>query len=1054
MEGMPRRRKFGCIVRALLALAALACAPTDGLAQLRINPTVAEANYPIALSGGEVVRWKDGNIETLILRGGVTLEQGPFAIRMRDAVVWLGTGEAQRGKPLPVTVYGEGEIAVAGERSPRSERNVLIELKTKGDFRFKHGKLSDRQATDDPFYRRAVSEVQALLRPPEPTDPQPIQQTSLPLPPAPTMTSNQTPAVPVQTKPSLPGPEAPPIVTPTLPPPTRTRIRRLQISPRGSTPFFQETFRTSADEQATVVTGGVTIFVDDSDGIGIIDLSTDRAVIWTRGVDGQRLFSDMTRGSDTQEHIEIYLEGHVEIRQSAARGPQMDQTRLLTADQAYYDLSRNVAILNKAELITSQPGVPLPIYFRADEIRQVAQNRFEASNAIVFASRLPSDPGFVVYGREATLEHRQVPVKGLFGRPVVDATGQPMFEPELYGTVEPLILRVEDVPIFYLPRAQGNLMDPLGPLEGVRVTTGQVFGFGLQLDWDMFELLGIQEPKNTQWLLETDYLSKRGPALGTSFRTRGVDMFGFPGPFETDLKVWAIHDEGQDILGGGRDSFPPHEFRDRATLRHRQEIGANWQFLGQVSHLSDRNFLEQYFKREFAEAPNQETYAYLKWQENQLAATGLAEVRIRDWVTETNWLPRADGYIIGQSFLDRFTYFAHGSAGYAIFEPSSDIPSSYPLVFVPDEFARVRPLPPSSDFPHNPETRLGRFDLNQELNLPFEVGPFKLVPYGIFRATHYTETLAADEDTRFYGGGGMRGSIPFTRIYPDVCSSLFNLNGLAHKIVLEADYRYVRSNVDFRELPLLDRIDDDATDQARRDLRTFRIATAPVGSKDYFLATSPIFDPQLYALRRGFMGNTETLDDLQYLRVGARQRWQTKRGFPGVQHIVDWMTLDLRATWFPDADRDNFGDPFGFLEYDFAWHIGERTTLVSNGWMDPGSDRARAASFGVFLDRPNNVSFYFGARFSEPIGSAAVISSANYILSPKWSLSYSITYDFGLGQNLGQSVFVSRTGTDLRVGLGFSYDALQNNFGIAFEILPVLAPPNARGFAAVPGQLF
>jgi hypothetical protein len=98
-------------------------------------------------------------------------------------------------------------------------------------------------------------------------------------------------------------------------------------------------------------------------------------------------------------------------------------------------------------------------------------------------------------------------------------------------------------------------------------------------------------------------------------------------------------------------------------------------------------------------------------------------------------------------------------------------------------------------------------------------------------------------------------------------------------------------------------------------------------------------------------------------------------------------------------------------------------------------------SIGLFLDRGEHMSFYLGYRLLDPIGSDAVIGSATYQLSPKWSVTFSSTYDFGISQNLGQSFIITRTGTDLRVSLGLTYNPLTNNFGVAFTILPTLAPP-------------
>src|SRR5207249_10742844 len=135
----------------------------------------------------------------------------------------------------------------------------------------------------------------------------------------------------------------------------------------------------------------------------------------------------------------------------------------------------------------------------------------------------------------------------------------------------------------------------------------------------------------------------------------------------------------------------------------------------------------------------------------------------------------------------------------------------------------------------------------------------------------------------------------------------------------------------FRQLPQLDRLNDDATDQALRDFRP----VLPLYNTSFgaFQATSPLFDPQLYAIRRLVDTRVDTLDTIQVLQVDVRQRWQTKRGYPEQKHITDWMILDVSASYFPAENRDNFGSAFSFLEYQWAWNVGDRTSLVSTGWV-------------------------------------------------------------------------------------------------------------------------
>jgi hypothetical protein len=452
-----------------------------------------------------------------------------------------------------------------------------------------------------------------------------------------------------------------------------------------------------------------------------------------------------------------------------------------------------------------------------------------------------------------------------------------------------------------------------------------------------------------------------------------------------------------------------------------------------VSALSDHNFLEQYYKREFDTAFNQETFVYVKQQEGNAAWTVLGEPRIRNWVSETMWLPRADGFLIGQSFFDIFTYNGWASAGYGLLRPAETPAEPLPGPPSPPPFTTVR----------IDSTRL---DLTQELSAPFYLGAIRMAPYGVLDLTYYSQDLTGEERGRFYGGGGVRASVPWTRLYPTIQSELFNVNGINHKVVWAGNYYVVHSDTMFSQLPQLDRLDDDATDQARRDITPMQPFLNP--KYGLFLQNSPYFNPQTYAIRRLVESRIDTRDTIEVVQADFKHRWQTKRGFPGMQHIVDYATLDLSGSFFPHPDRDNFGSSAAFLEYDYVWNIGDRTALVSSGWYDPIEHGVRMYTFGAHFNRPDRTNFFLGYRQIDPLQSRAVTASVSYVFSPKYAATGSATYDFGTGQNITNALSLTRMGADFQLTLGLSYNAMQQDFGVIFQIVPNLLPQAGR----VPGM--
>jgi hypothetical protein len=181
------------------------------------------------------------------------------------------------------------------------------------------------------------------------------------------------------------------------------------------------------------------------------------------------------------------------------------------------------------------------------------------------------------------------------------------------------------------------------------------------------------------------------------------------------------------------------------------------------------------------------------------------------------------------------------------------------------------------------------------------------------------------------------------------------------------------------------------------------------------------------------------------LQADLRQRFQTKRGYPGMEHTVDWLSLDLSASYFPAETRDNFGKPISFIEYDAAWYVGDQTAITSGGWFDPFDPGTRYYNIGAFLNRPDRTSYYLGYRQTDPLGSKAVNGSVSYFFSQKYSVVASTSYDFGTSITQSSSLAFARTGTDLTVSVGVTYNSILKNFGVTFELVPNLLAARSGG---------
>lgn len=1084
-----------CIRSCLIAVAWMALWPLgadgfqsgqDGFDGLTYSRNLPGESKPLVLEADHAAVWSSGGETCIALEGRVLAQLGFMNMRGGKAIAWANAAKYRQSGVWSVDIYSEGLVLDTGSET-RSSAKGLVTVTTRGELRFQASreKVTRQDLSAEPLYQRALTARQAAkgdparavgsgagLTPilpaaaqlaPQPSAPgvetppanpmaplspnggPPISLSPPPEPdPPPASSGGALPAVPPPVSvsgPSLqlqPGaPEAPPAPATAPDEPyfePLAPVRNFSFAPRTNTGFEFHFGPQVGEEHSVIITGGVIMNFRNVDGASLVDVEADRVVIWTKGATAKQVMENLRGKGGSAREMEVYLSGNVELRSVEARGARgiPGQTRTIRADEVYYDLRHNTAIALKAELQFYEPRVPDPIFIRAEELQKLGESEYRVVQAEMFASQTPADPGLKVYIAEATVEEKRKKRAGFFGNPIVDReTGETLEYTESLTRGRNAFIKAWGLPIFYLPYLQGDARDPLGPIEAINLGfSNRVFGgqFGLTLNaWDM---LGIQPMDNTRWRFDLDYLTLRGPGLGTDFTFATRDLLGVPGDTSGGLRLWGIHDVGTDILGGGRGAGDDHPlYRGRASFRQDTHTLSGLTLQANVQLLSDQNFLEQYFKNEFDTDPVQTTHVYGRQDLGYNAALGLiGQVNVRDWVTDSQWLPKADFWVTGQSFLDMVTYSSQVGAGYGQLQ-LSNVPEPY-----------VSPTDVAST--------AGRFHWMQEASVPFTLGALRLAPYVKGDLAYYTSDINPDNGGlgRAWGGPGMRASVPFSALFPEARSDLFNINGLNHKAVFGVNYLYAGSSAPYTSFAQFDRLNDDATDQALRDIRV----KLPVYNPGFgsILATSPLYDPTTYAIRRTLDNRYDTLDAVQVFQLDLMQRLQTKRGFPGNEHVVDWMVLDLSASAFPERSQ-NFGSHWAFLQYDYLWNIGDRTAIVSSGWIDPIDDGAQVIGVGAYFNRSDRTTLFLGYRQIDPVGSKPITGGVTYTFSPKYAISAFSSYDLGTQMSLANSLVFSRTGKDAQVNLGFTYNAMQNNFGFTFEILPRVVASMIRRNAAI-----
>ncbi len=292
--------------------------------------------------------------------------------------------------------------------------------------------------------------------------------------------------------------------------------------------------------------------------------------------------------------------------------------------------------------------------------------------------------------------------------------------------------------------------------------------------------------------------------------------------------------------------------------------------------------------------------------------------------------------------------------------------------------------------------------------------------------------------------------MPVWAVDPSIRSELWNVNGIAHKIVFQGEFLAANANSnDLEKLSIYDAIDDNNVQAIRRrldfeDYGNIDPNTGLPAPANVFQVPMQ-FDERFYAVRRDIMGwvtgPTEIAGNVTELKLDVDQRWQTKRGMPGQEHILDWITLDTEMELFPDPNQ-NFGSVAGMFDYDFNWFVGDRLTLLSYGGFDffnaAGGDGQRWATVGGFISRPPRGSLYLGFNTFEggPINSNVITTSYTYRMTPKWLSTMGLSYDLDKQGNIGENIRLTRVGESFLFTMGFNVDASRNNVGFSIAVIP------------------
>lgn len=1007
-------------------------------------------SWPVVISATEASAWKVETTQRLQLRGKVRVMMGTYDFNSESAVAWIERIPTAKGlvtqlafwfpdtiQPTRAAGLGAGGsnlFVTASTFGDVSMNAVLFDPKAPAanpDLSRAHQRMASylAQLAADPPALRILPEV---IRPPEPPPPPPLEVGAIaPIDPsvaAAIEAASQRSANrgPLEFK-DLP-PAAPAFHTAgeAIDPDAGRPI----IAPDSTVAFAAEDVLADSASDTVTLTTGVAIEVlprFDGGATRALQMHADRAVMFLRP-GTLKSMSDGVGEARADAVIGVYLEGDVHAT---------DFRYSIRAKRAYYDFATNRASMVDGVLRTKdRKGIPLVA--RARELRQYASNQFQAEDARISMSEF-FEPHLSIGVERATITEAE------------DGFG----EPTNRISARNVTFRAGALPFFWLPvfEADGT-MSP--PLSGIGVNFNEITGAQITTRWNLFGLLGLAPPPDTDLALNilgyTNWgigFGITGTALGTRVDLSGVYDFG-----------------NEEQTSAGRRLTSPYQWRGTLSADRQFKLSDTATLQLQGSYVSDEAFLQTWRQQQFSNSFQRETSGYLVDAGDRSELSFLISYPTNEVITSSAQLaarpyqslkyPEAAYRRWGDSlFGDTITWHQEYTAGLMALEYGQGSTASTGVL---DNAFNLNGQPFAGGV-FNPDTQLSalygsegyneqaitRVYTRQELSSTFGESGWKFTPFASATAIGY---LGGDLASYSSAGDGFRALVA---------------GGFRSSADVVADN-------DRLSVPVL-------------DLHRMRHVLTPYvnGWAGWNTAQNlayAVYDQEV----EGATGSAA-------IQAGVRQRFQTMRGGPGNWQSVDWLAVDAGVTWNESSDdlARTYTDgarykQSPFPQY-FSWRPelsqwgrnayanfmlaasnsltfrGNLTYLLQSDLPDLGEgafglqDAARG-SIGASMQHSPDVSTFIEYRAinnfapeASYLSDALLAGGVSYQVGKAYSLTFVPTYDLREQDFRAFNLNIVREMQDFTLLGSFGYDAVQDQYfgGINISIGGARAPGNLIG---------
>ena len=943
------------------------------------------------LLGGELVIYQGQELEdrhVLVFEDGFTMTIGGNTLSSDSAVVFIKNISSDYLSVVHVDyearVYLEGNVSIESGKGSRTTdlSKIVVErgaaLVTQFQVSGQVFANSDDYTTAEAkelfnvdLYNRAYSAI-------VPVKSEPTITSSAEVPEVVDVVKEFAPSI-AKTKLAKPEPAKPPVKQPKFKYPVNI------ASLWEPAPRIEKTSTQEEGLSVATVIGRFYLWQKRDEKGGLLEFMADTAVVYFKGDEfkfGEDNRDDSSLGSGSAQSA--YFKGNIVMTE----GP-----RTIRADEMYYDFETRKALAVNAEIRNFDPSRGIPIYVRAAKLRGVSEDMFQAEDITLTSSEF--------YLPQVSMTASSMVLTDTTS---IDArTGKKMEKSSYDAVLTDVSVKSNDTTLFNWPRIRTNFERPDLPIRKMAIGHDSDYGNTIETQWHLARLLGRKEPDGVDSVLALDYFSKRGFAGGVGIDYRRPDYYG-------GMVGYMIDDHGEDDLGrvdSRRDQEPSQQLRGRFSIRHRQYLPYDWQLTGELSYLSDRNFLEAFYRNEFQTSKAQETLIHLKRLKDNWAFAVLAKGRINHFENELEELPTTEFHLKGASLWDHMLTFY----------------SDTQVSRFRDRIANGVETDESQKFYTFAFTR-------NEIDLPLLFNTFKVVPYvagtyayegkdGFDRRLDGSEVDPGDKNV-FMGEFGLRVSTMLWKSDPFLRSRFWDLNGLRH--IIRPHFEAVYYNPS-----------DSTADM--RDVYNIGIS-------------------QRWQSRRGTAKNLRSFDwmrldvDATFVNDNADSSIGPAGSYGPSAFI--WNNPEI-----PFGVRRNdsfFGMARDSINADYKWRVSDTTAILSDMNYDIRSGVIQQFDIGVSRFIYPDVSVYLGNRYLRPViveardennaleafekGSNSVVAAMTYALNSRYTLSISQEYNFDYGKNVRSEVTVIRRYHRMYYALTFSADESLDRQSIVFSLWP------------------